>query len=230
MKRLSVDDAEIMAQRFRLDVGMGMAEPVNVVTLLRGLRVIAMYRPLSENSYGISIKSGSGKFMLVNSNLSLGRQHITVAHELYHLFFDTNHRPHIYNGSGTGVEKEANTFASALLMPKAGILQELRDEDIKSRSVAVASVIRLEQLFSVPRASLLHRLKDIGIIDAKALKKLSTFGDKDSARAYGYDTSLYESGNAGLVLGDFGEKAKVLFDKGKISEGRYLGLLKMIAT
>ena len=49
-----------------------------------------------------------------------------------------------------------------------------------------------------------------------------------SAQSYGYDTSLYKEGNHGLVIGDYGEKAKTLFDEGRISEGHYLELLDKI--
>ena len=44
---------------------------------------------------------------------------------------------------------------------------------------------------------------------------------KESAMNYGYDKSLYESGNDGVFIGDFGEKARLLFETGKISEGHY---------
>ena len=44
----------------------------------------------------------------------------------------------------------------------------------------------------------------------------------------GYDRSLYQSGNEGLIIGDFGAKARELYDKEKISEGHYMELLNMI--
>ena len=49
----------------------------------------------------------------------------------------------------------------------------------------------------------------------------------DSAVAYGYDKSLYVGGNEGVVIGDFGEKARRLYEDGKISEGHYLELLNL---
>ena len=50
----------------------------------------------------------------------------------------------------------------------------------------------------------------------------------DIAKEYGYNTSLYKRGNENLMIGNFGEKAKILFDKEKISEGHYTELLNMI--
>ena len=187
-----------------------------------------MYRPLSENSFGISIKTNGAMFMMVNSNSTRGRQHFTIAHELYHLFFDENPEPHVCRGVATGVERDANLFASALLMPKESILQEVSEQEIRHHTVDMATVLRIEQLFGVSRLSLLVRLKDIGVISEENLQNLNSVGAKESARAYGYETSLYESGNEGIVIGDFGEKAKRLFDEGRISEGHYVELLNMI--
>ena len=221
-------DADLLAQKFRLEAGISLTEPVNVKTILRQFRILTMYRPLSENSYGISIKTDGARFMMINSNSTRGRQHFTIAHELYHLFYDENPEPHICNGSASGVEKDANLFASALLMPKEGLLSEISDAELRTHHVDMANVLRLEQLFGVSRKSLLYRLKDLGVITDQVLQELDSVGAKESARAYGYDTSLYEKGNEGVVLGDFGEKAKRLFDEGKISEGHYVELLNMI--
>ena len=41
----------------------------------------------------------------------------------------------------------------------------------------------------------------------------------------GYDTALYESGNKNLVIGDYGVKAKRLFDEDLISQSHYLELM-----
>ena len=51
---------------------------------------------------------------------------------------------------------------------------------------------------------------------------------QDIATAYGYDISLYQEGNENVTLGDFGEKARRLFDAGRISEGHYVELLNML--
>ena len=61
MKKLTIQQAEILANKFRIENGIGLAEPVDTKTLLRKLKATAIYRPLSKNSYGISCKSKSGK-------------------------------------------------------------------------------------------------------------------------------------------------------------------------
>ena len=78
----------------------------------------------------------------------------------------------------------------------------------------------IEQYFACSRTALLLRLDGIGLIDYKKYEQY-TRNVKHSAAILGYDTSLYDKGNEGLVIGDYGAKAKKLFDVGKISESQY---------
>lgn len=231
MRTMTIEEAESLAGKFRSQAGLNLSEPVNVKMIMRKLNITLVYRPLSEKSYGISCKSATGKmFMLINCQSTRGRQHFTIAHELYHLFFDERPVPHMcYGGLATGEEKNANRFASALLMPKGGMLSSISSGEITSHNVSIATVLRMEQLFGVSRSTLLIRLKDLNLITQARYEKLCAFPVKETAREYGYDLSLYEAGNAGVVISDFGEKARLLFETGKISEGHYHELLNMLA-
>lgn len=228
MKKMTIQDAELLAQRFRTETGISFSEPINVKTLLRKYNILTMYRPLSNESYGISIRTENARFIMVNSNTTRGRQHFTIAHEIFHLFYDDDPKPHICNGMATVIEKNANLFAAALLIPREGLLREIPEEEMLGHNPSLATILRLEQFFGVSRNSLLIRLKDIGIIDKKKYEALNSIAIKESARAYGYDTSLYEKGNENMVIGVFGEKARRLFEENKISEGHYVELLNMI--
>ena len=230
MKTISIQEAEMLAAKFRYENNFSQSEPVNPKTLIRKLGITAVYRPLSENSFGISCKSSTGKmFMLINCKSTRGRQHFTIAHELYHLCFDENPTPHMCcGGPAIGEEKSANRFASALLMPRDGILACVSGAEITSHNLSIATVLRMEQLFGVSRRTLLIRLRDLDLISTARYEELDSMPVKDTAREWGYDTSLYESGNAGLVIGDFGEKARRLFESGKISEGHYNELMNML--
>lgn len=229
MKKLTIQQAEILASKFRIENGIGLAEPVDTKTLLRKLKATAIYRPLSKNAYGISCKSKSGKmFLMINSNSTLGRQHFTIAHELYHLLYDENPSPHVCCGNTTTEEANADIFASALLMPRDGVYTMLSNEEIIDHKIKITTILRIEQLFQVSRSMLLYRLKGMGVISENLRQAIQSIPVKESAVEYGYDKSLYEPGNEGVNIGDFGEKAKILFDKGQISEGHYIELLNMI--
>ena len=234
MKKMLFEAAENLAIKFRSENRISLTEPINMKTILRKNNIFTMYRPLSENYYGLSLKSkDDNRFMLINSNTTRGRQHFTIAHELYHLYFDDKPLPHIatkINTSDSIAEKNADMFASALLMPKEGVLQYMSTEDIVSKDVNIASVLRLEQYFSVSRGAILLRLRKIGLLFENTLQSLKSISVIDSAKQYGYDVSLYNKGNENLVIGDFGEKARKLFDAEKISEGHYIELLNMISN
>ena len=229
MKAITLTDAETLAEKFRFQEGLSQSEPVNAKMLVRKLNITLVYRPLSENSYGISCRSKEKRFMLINSNSTRGRQHFTIAHELYHLFFDENPVPHMCcGGPASGEEKNANRFASALLMPREGILSCVSGDEITAHDVNIATVLRMEQLFGVSHSTLLIRLKDMGLITTARFDALERVPVKETARAWGYDSALYEAGNEGVVIGDFGEKARRLFESGKISEGHYNELMNML--
>jgi len=234
MKRLPQEIIENLAQKFRTEQGISISEAINMKSLLQKLNVLTLYRPLSEYFYGISLKSSQGSnFLLVNSNDTIGRQHYTIAHELYHLFYEETSVPHICNEESGGKntsEYNADAFAAAFLMPKEGLLQFISAEDIKKRNISLALVIRLEQYFSVSRISLLLRLKLLNLITSVVFDGLNAIPVKESARLHGYNTALYESGNEYLVIGDFGEKARTLYEKNIISEGHYIELLNSISN
>lgn len=226
--------AEDLARKFRTDNGYSTSEPIIIKTLLMKLRVLTMYRPLSENAYGLSTRSADkeDKFILVNSTSSRGRQHFTVAHELYHLFIDDNPRPHICRKDGKKDHNEimADAFASALLMPLEGVIKSIPNDEIVSRNVSLATVFSLEQYFRVSHQSMLYRLKKIGLISEDTLQSMLNIKIREVAPQYGiYDFSLYEKGNECFLLSDYGIRAKTLFDKEIISESHYNQFMKLIS-
>ena len=235
MKKLTKEAIEQLALKMRAEAGVTPTEPIHTKTLLRQLGVMVMYRPLSERACGLSMRSADGemRFMLINSNNSRGRQHFTICHELFHLYYDEEPKPHV---CGTpGLEKDpseinANAFASALLLPPVGVLASVPPEEIKNRRVTMATMLRLEQLFGVSHQSLCYCLRHMRLLteDELQVHLEESKSIQQIAAEYGYDTSLYQSGNEGVVIGDFGEKARRLFDLERISEGHYVELLNLL--
>lgn len=227
--------AEDLAKKFRTDNGYSTSEPIIIKTLLMKLRILTMFRPLSENAYGLSTRSADkeDKFILVNSESSRGRQHFTIAHELYHLFIDENPQPHICRKDGKKDRTEimADAFASALLMPMEGVIKSIPNEEIVSRDVSLATVFSLEQYFRVSHQSMLYRLRRLGLISEDTLQSMLSIKIREVAPLYGiFDMSLYDKGNEGVLLSDYGIRARILFDKEKISESHYIQLMKLIGN
>lgn len=222
---------EKQVSAFRKENGLSSCEPISLKSLLLKLNVLTVFKPLSDNFSGMCLKDNSEhRFMLINSNHSRGRQHFTIAHELYHLYVEKNPKPHKCNPGyvNSTIEREADLFAALLLMPSDGLCQFIPESELISKEVSIGTILKLEHYFSVSRSALLYRLLNIGLIEKKTHSDLWLIGVKNSAICYGYDTSLYESANEGLVIGDFGEKAHALFKANKISEGHYWELLHKI--
>lgn len=218
------------ASQFRQAFGLNDIEAINIKSLLLKLGILVVYRPLSKGFCGLSVRSGEKRFMLINSNDSRGRQHFTIGHELYHLYIEENPKPHIccLNGNKDISERNADAFSQLLLMPTNGILQLIPIDELRECSASLATLLKVEHYFGVSHQAAVYRLADLGLISSNQKEDLKHIRINKKAREYGYDTALYEPGNEGLVIGDFGEKAKYLFDKEKISEGHYLELLHKI--
>jgi Zn-dependent peptidase ImmA (M78 family) len=225
---------EKAASEFRQRHGFNDRQPIRLRTLLQDLDMLTVYRPLSDAFAGMALKVSevdgtSQRFMLVNSNQTLGRQHFTICHELYHLFVQPNF---IYQYCNPGQfkyadpeELNADWFAAYLLMPRDGILMQIDDwDELDKNQIKLPTILKIEQAFSCSRQALLVRLEEIGLID-KGYGEPFSMGVKQSAVRHGYSTELYDSGNSGLTIGDYGTMARVLFDKEEISESHYVELL-----
>ena len=227
MRRLSEFDAELLAVRFRNMLHLAQDVPFPVKESLEQLGIMAIFRPLSDSSFGMSIKTDDGlRFMLVSSNSTVGRQHFTIGHELYHLYYDENPQPHMCGTDGKlPSEQSADMFASNLLLPRVGLLSMLPDDFRAMKQLDLATVVKMEQKFQVSRQALLYRLKRLAIISEEQLQTLLSAPTREAALRRGYDTSVYEKGNEGLVIGDYSALATDLFETGRISEGHYNELI-----
>jgi Zn-dependent peptidase ImmA (M78 family) len=127
-------------------------------------------------------------------------------------------------------EINANTFASALLLPQAGVLQSIPTDEIMNRHITTATMLRVEQLFGVSHQSLCYCLRHLRLLTEEELQDhlAESMNIQQIAAEYGYDLALYQPGNEGVVIGDFGEKARLLFEQERISEGHYVELLNLL--
>ena len=216
------------ASDFRLKNGIGATEPIRMKSWLPKLNVVALFRPLSDSFSGMAVKQHYLNFIIINSEHRVSKQHFTIAHELYHLFIQKDFVSEVSNAGKfdrkNKIEFEADWFAAFLLMPEEGLLQLIPKEELSKNKISLPTIVKIEQYFACSRTALLLRLDGIDLIDYKKYEQYTT-NVKHSAAILGYDTSLYDKGNEGLVIGDYGAKAKKLFDVGKISESHFISLM-----
>lgn len=230
--KLNVDQIEYEATLFRREYLIGQYDSVNCKRLLLSLNILTIYKSLSDNFSGMCMRNGDKRFILINSRHQRGRQHFTIAHELYHLYIQKEFTPHICNltllDQTEPDEVAANYFAACLLMPKDSIYSQIPKNEIESKLLTLATILKMEQFFAVSHAAMLVRLVSLNLITKKQKEEYSALPISRIAYGYGYDLSLYESANEGLIIGDYGVRAKKLFDSNRISESHYLDLMDAI--
>lgn len=228
------DSIEYLAKKFREDNALNEKEPIRIKSLLQKNNILTVFRPLSSDFSGMSIKIDVGgsckRFMLINSEHSIGKQHFTICHEFYHLFYQENFSAAIsssgkFDKQGNPEEYNADLFASFLLLPHWGVWELIPEKENAKNKISIATLLLIEHYYACSRSTLLHRLLDMGLIDEEFKVQYST-GIKSSARKLGFSTDLYEKGNENEVVGDYGTLAYNAWDKGIVSESSYLSLLE----
>jgi Zn-dependent peptidase ImmA (M78 family) len=234
---VSVNDKilEARANKFRDKLGISNADPIDLYKVLEELRVLTNFRSMGPEFSGMALKTGDHRFILVNDNQIRARQHFTIGHELYHLFeqpgfsfmlckagrFDKKDRE----------EYNADVFSSFLLMPEAGVLSCVPEEELaRGGTISLPTIVKLEQHFGVSRRALLVRLDRLGLINYTYYADNYSTGIKAGANELGYSTRLYESGSDYKIIGDYGMICKKLFDEEKISESHYFNLMMDIGV
>ncbi|HEY5593433.1 MAG TPA: ImmA/IrrE family metallo-endopeptidase [Paludibacter sp.] len=230
---LDITDLQNLANEFRVMNKLSYSEPIRLKSILLKNNILTVFLPLKGGFSGMSMllkeNNETKRFILVNSEHSRGKQHFTVCHELYHLYFQDDFS---YSKNNVGLfdkknpeEYNADMFASFLLIPESGLQEMIPREERDKNKITLKTILGIEQYYACSRTALLYRLLNSKKIDKEFFTTYSTRA-RHSAIQFGYDTSLYIKGNEGVVIGDYGIKARELFDNGSISESSYFGLLE----
>jgi Zn-dependent peptidase ImmA (M78 family) len=225
---------EVRANKFRDRLGISNTDPIDLYKVVAELNILTIFRGLTEDFSGMALKAGESRFILVNTNQTRARQHFTIGHELYHLCeqldfsfqmcrvgrFDKKDRE----------EYNADMFSSSLLMPKAGILNMIPEEELgRGGLISLPTIVTLEQHFGVSRSALLIRLARLDLIKIADYEQYKT-NVKQSAYRLGYSTALYDKKSDYTIIGNYGTLCKKLFEEEKISESHYYNLMQDIGV
>ncbi len=120
----AIRQGEQAAKDERRRLGMESIPIRNLVELLasQGIWCAATHLP-SEMSGLFLYHSSVGRIILINSTHASSRQRFSYAHEYAHALFDANQSVLISDAKNSSelIEKRANAFAAAFLMPEEGI-------------------------------------------------------------------------------------------------------------
>lgn len=144
--------------------------PVNIEGLVTNIGIKLEKVELEDSISGLFVVKNNKPYILYNSTQSRNRVRFTIAHELGHytlhsknrnLFIDKKKVLYRDNNSSTGeilMEREANAFAAAILMPKNLIQNEL--DNLISHEEDISQY--LADKFNVSPQAMAFRLSNLG--------------------------------------------------------------------
>ncbi|HEX5422408.1 MAG TPA: XRE family transcriptional regulator [Candidatus Acidoferrales bacterium] len=164
-KLRDVNDAEQLAADVRKAWKLGFEPIPNMTELLeeKGLKVLIVSLPERVSGFTCLVKRPNAPdlpVIVINKQLTLERRRLTLAHELAHRLTDCE------GMSDKDVEKAANLFAGAFLIPKEHLLREAGKH---RQALGYTELIGLKKIYRVSGAALLMRLRQVGIISDPTL-------------------------------------------------------------
>lgn len=216
----------------RKELGEDTTSPIDIFSLAYTIAQLTLvFYPMGDHLSGMCIKNDGNPIIAINSSMSVGRQRFSMAHELYHLYFDENNQSTISTikiGTGNDTEKAADQFASYLLMPPVALSESIKKTHGNSRdNLEIKEIVKLEQYFGVSRQAILYRLIEDKKLTYKQAEQFRQ-GVIRSAVNLGYDDSLYKplpKDKQYKTYGYYIQQAEELLQKGLISTGKYEQLL-----
>ncbi|MCX5867722.1 MAG: ImmA/IrrE family metallo-endopeptidase [Proteobacteria bacterium] len=155
-----------------LEVGRRPAFPLSMALESRaGIKII--FLPFGKTGSGASAIGDFGRAILINSNEAPWRRNYDLAHEFFHIITWDLFKPleHLSESGKQPVEKWADAFASALLMPE----NETREEFLKhveSRKITYLSLVQMARDFGVSTEAMLWRLVNLQLLKRPEVMQL----------------------------------------------------------
>lgn len=146
--------------------GLGEAPVGNFLHLLelRGIRVYSLAIEAREVD-AFSVWYKGRPFVFLNTQKSAEHSRFDAAHELGHLVRDRHSMEH-GDAHKPEMEREANAFASAFLMPAHSVTAH------KSEVVTIGKLIDLKRIWGVSLAALAYRMNHLGLFSEWTYRNL----------------------------------------------------------
>jgi len=138
-----------------------------------------------------------GFSIVINSNMTLGRQVFTVAHELAHAFFHSHGADVIVSmyGGELGRERFADAFAGEFLVPGDELRRLVSEHSPWDSLSNPSTVVHLQRHFGVSYATVRVRLLQERLIDRTTFETLAQVSPSRLARALGYPVDPADMGD-----------------------------------
>jgi Zn-dependent peptidase ImmA (M78 family) len=157
-------------------------EPIeNLVTLVEKLGIAVLFLDVASDKFsGLTLQTDiNASIIVVNKNMPNDHKKFTIAHELGHLIMHIpfSEDPAFYESLEDleGIEKQADSFAGAFLMPR-------KMAQYSFRGLTYSRLTELKLYWKVSKQAIIYRAKEVGIINDTRFKslfiELSRFGER----------------------------------------------------
>jgi len=225
-------DLYTKAQSLRQKLGVDLNSPIDIFSLVLTIPYLTLVlMPMGDRISGMCLKNQGFPIIAINSAMTLGRQRFSLAHELYHLYYDENEHSTVCTktiGNGTAIEKAADQFATYFLIPPMALDRIVeRLIEVSKSQLSLKDVVVIEQTFGVSRHAILYRLLSDRKIKESDVERFKD-GAINSAMCFGYDESLYQPSPAHRQYKTYGyyiQAAETLDERDLVSTGKLEQLL-----
>jgi Zn-dependent peptidase ImmA (M78 family) len=160
-----IADAENAARAIRTHWGLGIDPIPNLSELLeeRGIKVLSV--DLADiDGLTASVRRKKGEpvpVVVIKESAWAERKRFTLAHELGHMVMEI--------APGVDVERTANRFAGAFLMPVEALWREIGKH---RTAISLGELLQLKTLFGASFQAITYRCRDLGILNETSFRRL----------------------------------------------------------
>jgi len=174
--KLTRQVVEKLANDFITDYNLGYRPAANIIDVIeKQLGIKVLFVNMGQQGSAVSTHGKHGCAIIVNSSEAPWRCNYNLAHELFHLFTGSTHAsesPQSTHGPDSDdIEKLADAFAAALLMPQVPVLREA-ERRIQNGRISLLDLARIAVDFDVSSQALMYRLAGLRKLDWDQVKTI----------------------------------------------------------
>lgn len=172
---------EVIANYLRLFLGLNDDPIDNLISVVERLGIAILFLDVDSDKFsGLTLQTDiNAPLIVLNKNMPNDHKKFTIAHELGHLIMHIPFAedPEFYEALEDleGVEKQADNFAGAFLMPK-------KKAQYTFVNLTYSKLTELKLYWKVSKQAIIYRAKAIGAISDSKFKhlfiELSRFGER----------------------------------------------------